>query len=166
VAEAIDWIDAWAEAAAGRASAEDVSLAAAAGRVLARDVASEVDVPGFDRAMMDGLAVVAEDTDGASHYNPLPTEVLGRILPGEVFGLAVTPGRSAWIMTGAAVPPGATAVLPAEQVGQEDDRVQLQGTVPPGKHIGRRGEDVSVGTVVLSAGRRLRPRSRAQSGTR
>ena len=80
VDDALAWVDSVLPSF-GDLDIEDVSLLSAAGRVLARDVVSPVNVPGFARAMMDGFAVVAEDTQGATSYNPLPLKILGTCLP-------------------------------------------------------------------------------------
>lgn len=137
--------------------AETLELADAGARVLAGDVQSVVDVPGFDRAMMDGFAVQAADTLGASGYNRLPLTIVGQVLPGQSFPSVVLAGQAVRIMTGAPVPRGADAVLPAEKVEFENDRLLATDEVSPGKHVGRRGEDVAIGDVVLNRGRLLRP---------
>ena len=139
--------------------AETVPLCAAAGRVLAAGVASAVDVPGFDRATMDGYAVVAESTEGATSYNRVPLDVVGDAMPGTPFSGRCQPGSAVRIMTGAPMPAGCDAVLPAEWVEVEPDqaRVLAVATVSPGKHVGRRGEDIVSGTALLDAGRVLRP---------
>ncbi|MCX7428368.1 MAG: molybdopterin molybdotransferase MoeA [Planctomycetia bacterium] len=153
VAEAMDWID--------RQSAplgeETVPLEQAFTRALARDVASDVDVPGFARAMMDGFALRAADTLGASAYNRLALEVIGESMPGRPFAGRVGPGQAVRIMTGAPLPNGADAVLPAELVEIHPGRILAQGDVPPEKHVGRRGEDITAGEIALRAGRVLRP---------
>ena len=151
--EALAWLDRQVH----KLPAEVADLGSAAGRILAVDIFSDVDVPGFDRAMMDGYAVLAEDTQGASPYNPLPLTVLGTALPGEPFLGTMTHGQAVRVMTGAPMPTGADAVLPAEVTEIDGSRLVVQGEVPPGKHIGRRGEDVSRGTKLLPAGRTLRP---------
>ena len=148
---------AWLEGHLRPLDAEQVSLEAAAGRVLAADVSSRIDVPGFDRAMMDGFALHSARTLGASAYNRLWATVTGEALPGQLCGKQVGPGDAVRIMTGAPMPAGADSVLPAEMAEQRGDRVDLLGEVPPGKHVGRRGEDVKAGDVVLRRGRRLRP---------
>src|SRR2546430_2509058 len=84
VEDALAWVDS-ASRGCGDLGAEDVSLMSAAGRVLGRDIVSPVNVPGFARAMMDGLAVVAEDTLGATNYNPLALTNLGLSLPSQPF---------------------------------------------------------------------------------
>jgi molybdopterin molybdotransferase len=137
--------------------AEDVSLLDAAGRVLAHDVTSGVNVPEFPRATMDGFALRAEGTQGASPYNQLPLRILGASLPGNAFAGRIGPGEAVRIMTGAPLPDGADAVLPVEQTQTDGERVLALGEVSPQKHVGARGEDVSVGDVVQRAGRVLRP---------
>jgi molybdopterin molybdotransferase len=107
--------------------------------------------------MMDGFAVRAADTLGASPYNRLPLAVLGESLPGRAFDGRVGKSQAVRIMTGAPMPAGADAVLPAEVVQIEEGRIWAQGEVSPQKHVGRIGEDIAAGAEVLSAGRILRP---------
>jgi molybdopterin molybdotransferase len=156
VEDALAWIDA-ALPSIDTLEVEGVSLLKAAGRVLARDIVSSIDVPGFDRAMMDGYAIVAEDTLGATAYNPLPLAVLGTSLPSQPFGGTVVPGAAVRIMTGAPMPAGSDAVLPFEQAREDGERLLALGEVSPGKHVGHRGEDVRAGAIVERAGRLLRP---------
>ncbi|MFO0841046.1 MAG: gephyrin-like molybdotransferase Glp [Gemmataceae bacterium] len=130
-------------------------------RVLAAPVIAEVPVPGFDRAAMDGYALRAEDTFGAGPYNSLELVVQGESMPGRPFGGTVHPGQAVRIMTGAPVPDGADAVLPVEQASEADGRLRVTEPVSPGRHVGRRGEDVTPGHEVLPAGRRLRPQDLA-----
>jgi molybdopterin molybdotransferase len=153
VADALAWLD----GQTARLGEELVPLAEAAGRVLSREVISRVDVPGFDRAMMDGFALVAVDTLGAAAYNRLSLVVIGESLPGRPFAGRVAPGQAVRIMTGAPMPAGADAVLPVEFVEIAGDHIVAQGEVSPGKHVGAVGEDIAVGTVVLPACRVLRP---------
>lgn len=153
VEAALAWLDGQLKAL----PAEAVPLADSAGRVLAAPVTSPVDVPGFDRAMMDGYAVLATNTQGASPYSPLELTVVGEALPGRPFAGRLGAGQAVRIMTGAPLPTGADAVLPAELVDAGRDRLLAQGEVPPDKHVGHRGEDIAAGTEVLAAGRRLRP---------
>jgi molybdopterin molybdotransferase len=136
---------------------EEAPLLQAAKRVLARDATSSVNVPAFPRAMMDGFAVRAEDTQGATPYNSLPLAILGTCLPGKPFAGAVMPGAAVRIMTGAPLPAGADAVLPFENAQVDGNRVLAMGDVAPGKHVGQIGEDVRAGDVVLPRGRTLRP---------
>jgi len=156
VEAALAWLDAQLRAP----GTEMAPLRMAAGRVLATPVVSDVDVPGFDRATMDGYAVKAESTDGASPYNRLPLVVIGDSLPGHPFGGSVGAGESVRIMTGAPLPSGCDAVLPAEWI--EDTAgttalVSALAAVSPGKNVGRTGEDIVHGTTLFEAGRVLRP---------
>ena len=153
VEDALEWLD----GQTGRLAGQIVPLAEAAGRVLCRQVTSRVDVPGFDRAMMDGFALHAADTTGASPYNQLALDVIGQSMPGRPFAGKVGSGQAVSIMTGAPMPDGADAVLPVEAVETQPDRLLAQGEVSPGKHVGHIGEDIAAGTTVLPAGRVLRP---------
>ncbi|HWG47112.1 MAG TPA: gephyrin-like molybdotransferase Glp [Gemmataceae bacterium] len=137
--------------------AEMVPVPQASGRVLSADVIAEVAVPGFDRAAMDGYAVRAEETFGAGSYNPLELQVLGEALPGRPFLGRVSPGQAVRIMTGAPVPSGTDAVVPVEVAQEEAGMLRVTEPVSPGRHVGRRGEDIEPGRTVLSIGRVLRP---------
>src|SRR6185436_14290027 len=145
---------AWLDAQLHPLESEIVPLRAAAGRVLAMKVTSDVNVPGFDRATMDGYALVAECTDGATPYNRIALKVVGSALPGAPFDSRVARGEAVRIMTGAPMPADCDAVLPAESV---EDGLAAIASVPPGKNVGRIGEDIVAGTDVLDAGRVLRP---------
>lgn len=137
--------------------AEEVAVTACAGRVLAQDAESEVDVPPFRRATMDGFAVLAEDTFGASAYDPVILDLVGSSMPGRDEGDPVSPGSAGRIMTGAPVPEGADAVLRAEDAFVRDGHLEVAAPVARAKNIGRVGEDVEAGSTVLSKGRLLLP---------
>jgi molybdopterin molybdotransferase len=155
VSAALEWLDAQLHPV----GTEALLLHMAAGRVLAGPVTSDVDVPGFDRATMDGYAVVAASTDGATPYDRLSLAVIGDSLPGRPFTGSVRAGQAVRIMTGAPIPDGCDAVLPAEWVDADPRTpcISALTAVSPGKHVGRRGEDVTRGTVVFNSGRVLRP---------
>ncbi|MGH7130074.1 MAG: molybdopterin molybdotransferase MoeA, partial [Planctomycetaceae bacterium] len=125
--------------------------------MLARRVISPIDVPGFDRSAMDGYAVRAAETVGAGDYNPLGFRIIGESLPGRPFTGAVAAGTAVRIMTGAPLPDGADAVVPAEYAAERAGHVELTAAVSPGKHIGRTGEDIRAGGEILPALRTLRP---------
>ncbi|MCG3135850.1 MAG: hypothetical protein HMLKMBBP_03622 [Planctomycetes bacterium] len=136
---------------------EAAPLESAAGRVLAYDVASTVDVPPFARSAMDGYAVRAEDTFGATVQDPARLELAGESMPGcDAAAVRVGPRLAVRIMTGAPVPAGADAVVPAEHAHEDGAAVLVDAPVSPAKNVGRAGEDVARGDVLLCAGRRLR----------
>src|SRR5665213_2876104 len=99
VKAALAWLDTQLQPLA----AEDVPLRVAGGRVLASSVVSDVDVPGFDRATMDGYAVVAASTEGATAYTGLSLIVIGDSMPGCPFDGSVTAGKAVRVMTGAPI---------------------------------------------------------------
>jgi len=153
VGEVWQWIDRHADPL----PAESVPTDDASGRVLTRAVIADCDVPAFDRSAMDGYAVRGEETVGAGDYNPLEFRVVGRALPGQPFEGAVEKGQAVRIMTGAPLPAGADAVVPAEYVRDTPQGIETSMAFGPGKHVGRVGEDIERGATVLAAGRRLRP---------
>jgi len=137
--------------------AEAVQVTESLGRVLVNDAQSEVNIPAFRRATMDGFAVRAEDTFGASVYEPVILSLVGPSMPGRDEGAPISRGVAGRIMTGAPVPAGADAVLRAEDATEKAGRVEVRAPVAPAKNIGRIGEDVEAGTTVLSKGRHLLP---------
>lgn len=134
---------------------ESVPLADARGRVLARDVVARFDVPPFDRASMDGYAVVAADTAGATREQGRRLELIGRLYTGDVPTVTVTPGSCVEIATGAPIPLGADAVIMVEETAQRGADVELFTSVRLGQNIGPRGADIAVGDTVLRAGQVL-----------
>ena len=138
---------------------EQVPLLECVGRVLAEEVRSEVDVPGFARSAMDGYAVRGEETFGASDYNPIRFELIGTTLPGSPFAGRVAEGQAVRIMTGAPVPDGADAVVKAEVCEEDAERktVDIAEAAPPKKNVGEVGEDIGEGDLLLAPGRRIRP---------
>lgn len=153
VPAALEWVDLHAQCQAG----EPVSLERAVGRVLARDVVAAIDVPGFDRAAMDGYALRGEETAGATEYNPIVFAVSGEALPARAVTHDVARGAAIRIMTGAPVPPGVDAVVPAEYASEANGAIEITRPVAPGQHVAHRGEDMTAGATVLTVGRRLRP---------
>ena len=156
VEHALAWLDAELDRR-GMLASEIVSLDAAAGRVLAADVVSTVNVPNFQRAMMDGFAMRAADIADASEANPVSLEVLGDCFPGNAFTGEVRAGQGVRIMTGAPMPLGADCVLPVEMTETEGSKFCALNSLSVGKNLGSVGEDIRRGESVLSAGRVLRP---------
>jgi len=148
---------AWADRQARPLPAERVFVWSAARRVLAGDVISQVDVPQFARSMMDGFALRASATQGATPYNRMALAIVGQSLPGAAYCGTVTIGQAIRIMTGAPLPDGADSVLPAEKCEVDGTTLLALDEVSPGKNIGKAAEDIRAGQNVLRAGRVLRP---------
>jgi molybdopterin molybdotransferase len=136
---------------------EEVSLRQALGRVLAREVTSAEDVPGFDNSAMDGFALRSADVAGASPDVPVSLRLVGESRAGHPFEGTLAPGQATAISTGAMVPDGADTVLRVEDAVEEDGALRVSAPLPPGKEIRRAGEDIRAGEVVLAAGTRLGP---------
>lgn len=138
----------------------------ALGQVLAADVVAPFDIPPLDNTAMDGYAVRAADTTGATEDGPRELRVIGDLAAGYVSESAVGPGEAVRIMTGAPMPPGADAVVPFEETDEPlrevNERPQKGGTVRVLKaanvaaNIRFRAEDVRAGNVVIPAGRVVR----------
>lgn len=133
-------------------SEEVVQLDESAGRLLARPVVCERDVPPWDNSSMDGYAVRASDTSDGS-YELQVNEVIGA---GVMPSVPVAVGTTSAIMTGAPMPEGADAVVMVENTdGSQEGTVQMRGQVPSGKYVRRRGSDMAVGQEVLRPGQVL-----------
>ncbi|WP_128225528.1 molybdopterin biosynthesis protein [Halobacteriaceae bacterium SHR40] len=137
---------------------ETVSLTEARGRILAERVDAAIDVPGFDRASVDGYAVRARDTFGAGEADPATLELAGTVHAGEEPTVTVDPETAVEISTGAVLPPGADAVVMVERTATEDEEVAVRTAVAPGDGIMVAGADVSAGERALGPGTRLTPR--------
>jgi molybdopterin molybdotransferase len=131
---------------------ERVSLFEAVGRILAETVHAPHDLPPFDNSAMDGYAVVAADTAGASEASPVRLEVSEQVTAGQLPQQAMSSGQAVRIMTGAPLPEGASGVVIQEQVRREGSTIWLTRPVKEGDHIRRRGEDIRAGQAVMSAG--------------
>ena len=134
---------------------ELVSLADAAGRVLAQSARAAVDLPPFPSSAMDGFAVRSADTPGR-----LP--VVGRIAAGVPAPRALESGEAMAIATGGVVPDGADSVVPVEYVVEDDNEVQIETAVGHGDNVRPRAGDAAAGEVVVARGARLRLREREQ----
>jgi len=134
---------------------ELVPLEASYSRVLARDIFADIDIPGFDRSVMDGYAVRSSDTTGAGEAIPAMLRLTGRIVMGGRADLSIGRGECAYIPTGAELPEGADAVAMVEYCDMLGDQVLVKKPMANGENIVRKGEDFSSGELVLSAGRRL-----------
>jgi molybdopterin molybdotransferase len=106
---------------------------------------------------MDGFALQGMDTAGATEYNPLEFRVVGQAMPGQPFAGALPTRSAVRIMTGAPIPDGVDAVVPAEYASETGGQIVVTRPVAPGQHVAHRGEDLRAGSTALDAGRRLRP---------
>ncbi|HEY1566412.1 MAG TPA: gephyrin-like molybdotransferase Glp [Solirubrobacteraceae bacterium] len=130
---------------------EAVAIDDALGRVLAQDVAAAGDVPPFPCSAMDGYAVIAGEAGRT-------LQIVGESRAGTPSSHQMADGETIRISTGAAIPPGATAVIPQENVDVNGgDSIHTNAASPPGDHIRGAGEDMRAQTVVLSAGTHLGP---------
>jgi molybdopterin molybdotransferase len=143
-------------------------LSSALGQTLAEDVRAEFDIPPLTNTAMDGYAVRATDTAGATDTAPIRLQVIGEVAAGYIFEGRVAPGEAVRIMTGAPIPQGADAVVPFEETdesglqaprasGALDATVQVFREAAPGANFRAAGEDISAGEVVLRHGTVLGP---------
>ncbi len=131
---------------------ETVNILKALNRVLAEDIRSAINVPGYDNSAMDGYAVRSEDCRASGTQLP----VSQRVAAGQV-GTLLEPGTSVRIFTGAPVPEGADAVVMQEMCQADGDLVTINAVVKTGANVRRAGEDITAGNIVLKTGKRLRP---------
>lgn len=135
---------------------ERVPLFEALHRVLAEEIRAAADLPAFPRSTVDGYAVRAADTTGASSGTPVTLALVGEVLMGEEVQLRVSTGETARMPTGGAIPTGADAVVMQEHTVRADSRVAVERSVRSGENVVPRGADVHRGDVLLSPGRRIR----------
>src|SRR3990167_4085907 len=135
--------------------AKTVPFESTLGLCLAEDVQSDINMPPFDRSAMDGYAVIAEDTARA----PVELTVIEDIAAGYMPTKKVSHGQASKIMTGAAVPEGADAVVKFEETEDlsANNRVKILRAIDRGRNISKMGEDMKVGQVVLRKGMPIRP---------
>src|SRR5262245_55878359 len=128
--------------------AEELPLSECLGRVLAEDVLSDLELPPFDRAMMDGFAVRSTDVAAA----PARLRVVGSVRAGQLPEVHVGAGQAVQIMTGAPLPPGADAVQQVEKTRDGAPLVEILAAVEPGQNVARRASEVGRGEPVLERG--------------
>lgn len=139
-------------------SPETVPLARALGRVLARPIFAPEPLPAFPRSTVDGYAVRAADTFGATESLPAYLRIVGEVPMGQAPGLSIRPGEAALIHTGGMLPEGADAVVMLERTQQLDaETIEVLRPVAPGENVIGVGEDISTGALAFPAGHRLRP---------
>jgi len=136
---------------------ERVKLRESAGRVLAVSIQAKIDVPGFRRGAMDGYAVIAEDTFGASRTAPKHLQLKGKIFAGMKPEFPVESGTCVQISTGAPMPEGADAVIMVEETSLDGDTVNIYKPVYPGAHVSGKDSDISNGAEILAEGTLITP---------
>jgi molybdenum cofactor synthesis domain-containing protein len=136
---------------------ERISLSDASGRVLATSLESSIDVPPFDRAAMDGYAVIAADTFGASRESAKALRLIHTSYSGDAAGRSITAGECVEIATGAPLPERADAVVMVEETDKTGASVRIFAPVYPGQHVGKRAADISQGQSVVASGTVLNP---------
>ncbi|HLG12564.1 MAG TPA: gephyrin-like molybdotransferase Glp [Dehalococcoidia bacterium] len=152
--------------AISRLPVEERALGEALGQVLAADAYSPITIPPLDNTSMDGYAVRAGDTRGASEDSPVMLRVIGEVAAGYIFAGEVAPGDAVRIMTGAPVPRGADAIVPFEETDEPPgrnfgsfakgrDNVGILKGAAPGANVRRAGEDVAGGSLVMRSGTEL-----------
>jgi len=136
---------------------ETIPIEESSGRVLAEDVVAKEDVPPFTRAAMDGYAVKAEDTYGASQQNPRTLKLAAVLHAGESASVTINKGECVRIATGCPVPLGADAVVMVEFTDEKEGNVSVFDAVHPGANISPRGEDMKKDEAVLKKGETVTP---------
>ncbi len=131
---------------------ESVMIDDAINRVLAEDLVAAMNVPPFNRAAMDGYAVKAKETFGAGQFKPRVFTVVGDIHAGEKPGKRIKSGECLQISTGAVMPNGADSVVMVEDTERDGNQVKVFKSVTPGSNVGKTGEDIKEGVVILKAG--------------
>jgi molybdopterin molybdotransferase len=134
---------------------ERVALLHALGRVLAQEVLSPRDIPGFDNSAMDGFAVRSADIESAGADHPVTLKVIETVPAGTMPAHEVQPGQAARTMTGAPVARGADAIVPIEQTRGSGDQVEILAPAPPNAFVRPRGEDLKEGEVAMTPGKLL-----------
>ncbi len=131
---------------------EEVHIKDALYRVLAEDVISNIDVPHFDRAAMDGFAVIAKDTFYADEERPVELELLGYIKAGDTNLYEISEGKTYGIATGAPLPKNANAVVMVEYADVRGNKVLIYRPVSPGENVTHAGSDIRAGELLLRKG--------------
>ncbi len=139
-------------------SIDEISVSEAMGRTLAQDIVSPIDVPGFDRAAMDGYAVIAEDTFGADDDNPKELKIVGRCEAGQQIKIPVNRSETIEISTGAPIPRGSNAVVMVEYTHRTDSTIEIFRSAVPGENIAAAGSDIMAGELVLRKTETITPR--------
>jgi len=137
---------------------EEADIKIALHRFLAEEIVAPVNLPGFNRSTMDGYAIRAEDSFGATDSLPSYLKIIGEIKMGVRPEFKITPGEVVKISTGGMLPEGANAVMMVEYTEQIDDiNIEARRSISPWENVVREDEDLKTGEIILRKGHRLRP---------
>jgi molybdenum cofactor synthesis domain-containing protein len=136
---------------------EKVPIDQALGRIVAGDIVAPIDVAPFDRAAMDGYAVRAEDTYGASDLAPKSLKCIGAVYAGDNTDLSIDNGQCIKIATGAMLPSGADGVVMVEYTEDTPEGILIHRPIHPGENSSKKGSDIKLGSLALSTGMELSP---------
>jgi putative molybdopterin biosynthesis protein len=137
---------------------EEIPVDHSLGRILAEDISSAIDVPGFDRASMDGFAVIADDTFNTDEQNPVNLKVLAQVEAGDDSEHVVSKGEAIEVGTGAPIPKGANAVVMVEFTKRTADQVAIYKAVSPAENVTGAGSDIMCGEILLRKSQTITPR--------
>jgi molybdopterin molybdotransferase len=137
---------------------ENVYTEYSTNRIIADDIIAPLNLPGFRRSAMDGYAIMAKDTYGASTTNPLTLTIQGYVEIGDTNAPVLKPNHAIRISTGAPLPKDATAVIKIEDCEEVDDQnLEVYSSISKGKNVAEMDEDVAKGTTIYSKDHRIRP---------
>ncbi len=134
---------------------EEVAINDAWGAIIFEDITSKIDIPPFDKSLMDGYAVRAQDTFEAEESRPKRLNLIGKIEAGDKPNLSVSEGTATEISTGAPIPKGANSVVMLEYVKKDGERIDVFRSVVPGENIIETGSDIRSGELILRKGKRI-----------
>lgn len=139
-------------------SQERVSVHDSRSRVLAADIISGIDVPGYPKSQMDGYALRSADTFSASEEAPVTLEIVDHVDAGKTSSIEIGYGQCAYVATGARVPQGADAVVMIEDVAADGTSIQIVSGTAPAQHVMKAGFDISKGARLFGKGQQVTPR--------
>ena len=135
---------------------EEIDVKDSLDRILAEDVLSEIDVPSFDKSIVDGYAVIAKDTEAATDTIPTFLNIVGESTMGSACDISINNGECVYVPTGAMLPINATACVMIENTESiTDDRIAVYDSVADGKNIIKKSDDISKGSILLKKGKIL-----------
>lgn len=136
---------------------ESINILDAVGRYLSKDIFVPIDVPGFDRSTVDGYAVIAKDTFGASESIPGFLKYKDEIEMGKEANINLTTGNCCYVPTGGMLPIGSDSVVMVEYTEVLGNEICIQKPVAPGENVLKKGEDIKQGDIIFKKGHKLRP---------